>query len=70
MIPDSRILTQEKTLNITCDNASCNNVIIAELAKILPSFSKVRQTQCFLHIVNLIEKLVIRQFDIQKKQDN
>lgn len=44
--------------------------MIAELAKILPNFSEVGHTWCFLHIVNLVAKLVIRQFDIQKKQDN
>ncbi|KAF8226256.1 hypothetical protein L208DRAFT_1124546, partial [Tricholoma matsutake] len=43
----------DKILSITCDNASCNNVMIAELAKILPNFSKDGHTQCFLHIVNL-----------------
>ena len=40
IIPDEEMLTQEQILSITCDNASCNNVMIAELAKILPNFSK------------------------------
>jgi hypothetical protein len=44
--------------------------MIAELAKILPNFSEVGHTRCFLHIVNLVAKSVIRQFDVQKKQDN
>jgi hypothetical protein len=70
MIPDNRTLTQEKILSITCDNASCNNVMIAELAKILPNFSEVGHTRCFLHIVNLVAKSVIRQFDVQKKRDD
>jgi hypothetical protein len=59
MIPDNRTLIQEKILSITCDNASCNNVMIAELAKVLPNFSEVGHTRCFLHIVNLVAKLVI-----------
>jgi hypothetical protein len=44
--------------------------MIAELAKILLNFSEVGHTQCFLHIVNLMAKSVIRQFDVQKKQDD
>ena len=44
--------------------------MIAELAKILPNFSEVGHTRCFLHIVNLVAKSVIRQFDVQKKQDD
>ena len=44
--------------------------MITELAKILPKFSEVGHTQCFLHIVNLVAKSIIRQFDIPKKQDD
>ena len=44
--------------------------MITELAKILPKFSEVGHTQCFLHIVNLVAKSIIRQFDVPKKQDN
>jgi hypothetical protein len=58
---------QEQVLSITCDNASCNNVMIAELAKVVPNFSEVGHTQCFLHIVNLVTKSIIRQFDTEKK---
>ena len=36
--------------------------------KILPNFSGVNHTQCFLHIVNLCAKSIIRQFDIQVKR--
>jgi len=70
MIPDNKMLTREQILSITCDNASCNNIMIAELAKILPNFSEVSHTWCFLHIVNLVAKSVIRQFDVQKKRDD
>ena len=44
--------------------------MITELVKILPSFSKVGHTWCFLHIVNLVAKSVIRQFDVQKKRED
>ena len=70
MIPDEEMLTQEQILSITCDNALCNNVMIAELAKILPNFSEDGHTRCFLHIVNLVAKSIIRQFDVQKKRDD
>ena len=43
--------------------------MITELANILPDFSEVNHTWCFLHIVNLCAKSIIKQFDIQKKQD-
>lgn len=68
MIPDNKTLTGEKVLSITCDNASCNNVTIAELTEVLPNFSKVGHTQCFLHIINLVAKSIIKQFDVQKKK--
>jgi hypothetical protein len=70
MIPDNRTLTQENVLSITCDNVSCNNIMIAELAEILPNFYDIAHTQCFLHVVNLVAKSVIKQFDIPKRQDN
>ena len=70
MIPDEEMLTREQILSITCDNASCNNVMIAELAKILPNFSEDGHMRCFLHIVNLVAKSIIRQFDVQKKRDD
>ena len=41
--------------------------MIEQLTKILPDFSEVNRTRCFLHIVNLCAKSIIRQFDIQKK---
>ena len=36
----------------------------------MPNFSEVSHTRCFLHIVNLVAKSVIRQFDVQKKRDD
>jgi hypothetical protein len=42
--------------------------MISELAVILPSFSEVGHTRCFLHVINLVAKSIIRQFDIPKKQ--
>jgi hypothetical protein len=42
--------------------------MISELANILPDFSEVGHTRCFLHIVNLVAKSIIKQFDLQKGQ--
>lgn len=55
-------------LSITCDNASNNDTMTVRLARLLPRFrgdkSRVR---CFLHIVNLVAKVIIRQFDGSKR---
>lgn len=44
--------------------------MISELAKILPDFSQVNHTRCFLHIVNLCTKSIIKQFDVPKQKDD
>jgi len=46
--------------------------MINELVNLLPSFpGQPNQTRCFLHIINLVAKSVIRQFDVTKgKADN
>jgi len=44
--------------------------MIKQLTKILSDFSEVNCTWCFLHIVNLCAKSIIRQFDVQKKDTN
>jgi hypothetical protein len=59
-----------KILSVTCDNASCNDVMVEELAKKVPDFSIVNHTRCFLHIVNLCAKSIIKQFDVPKKQED
>ena len=52
---------------MTCDNASNNDVMIDKLQESIPEFSgSASHTCCFLHIVNLIAKLLIRQFDAKK----
>jgi hypothetical protein len=43
--------------------------MIDKLVNFLPSFSgKVNQTRCFLHIINLVAKSVIQQFDVEKRK--
>ena len=52
---------------MTCDNASNNDAMIEELQEIVPEFAgSASHTRCFLHIVNLIAKSLIRQFDAGK----
>ncbi|KAF9226120.1 hypothetical protein BS17DRAFT_655042, partial [Gyrodon lividus] len=51
-------------LGITCNNAANNDVMIHELLTLVPMFGgSVRHTWCFLHIVNLIVKTLIHQFN-------
>lgn len=57
-------------MNITADNASSNDTLVDELAKILPRFGgETNRTRCFLHIVNLVAKSLLREFDAPKKKD-
>ncbi len=56
-------------LLITCDNASNNDTMIEELAVLIDNFpSPANQTHCFLHILNLVVKSIIWQFDLPKKK--
>ena len=56
-----------KILSITCDNASCNDMMIDKLAELLKHFpGAANRTRCFAHILNLVAKSVIRQFDVAK----
>ncbi|KAG1766570.1 hypothetical protein EDD22DRAFT_773922, partial [Suillus occidentalis] len=51
-------------LNVAADNTLSNNTLVVELAKILPSFGgKMNQMQCFLHIVNLVVKSLLCEFE-------
>ncbi|KAF8518649.1 hypothetical protein BU17DRAFT_13113, partial [Hysterangium stoloniferum] len=51
-------------LGITCDNTSNNNVMIKELTDMLPNYpGAANHVQCFLHIINLLTKTLLNQFD-------
>jgi hypothetical protein len=61
------ILTDgNQILGITCDNASNNDVMVDELEDLLPGFSRVNHTRCFLHVNNLVARTLVRQFDIPR----
>jgi hypothetical protein len=56
-------------LSITCDNASNNDTMIDELADLLDDFpGPANQTRCFTHVLNLVVKSIIRQFDSPKSK--
>ncbi|KAF9537612.1 hypothetical protein CPC08DRAFT_613930, partial [Agrocybe pediades] len=51
-------------LSITCDNASNNDTMIEEMSTLLDHFPGApNQTRCFTHILNLVAKTIIKQFD-------
>ena len=64
-----RLTVDKQILSITCDNASNNDTMIAELANLLDDFpGPANQTRCFTHILNLVVKSVICQFDLPKSK--
>ncbi|EIW53735.1 uncharacterized protein TRAVEDRAFT_80646, partial [Trametes versicolor FP-101664 SS1] len=51
-------------LSMTCDNASNNDTMTAELADLLTEFQgEYSRTRCFLHITNLTAMSLLREFD-------
>lgn len=44
--------------------------MVDELEDLLPEFSQVNHTRCFLHVNNLIAQTIIRQFDTPKPPKN
>ncbi len=60
-------------LSITCDNASNNDTMVTTLgdSESLPSFSgQENRTHCFAHVLNLIAKSLLKQFDPPKRKSN
>ena len=51
-------------LSVTCDNASSNDTMIEALAERLIAFpGPANRTWCFTHILNLVVKVILCQFD-------
>src|SRR5271156_2890578 len=70
---ENEILTNDMKyiLSVTSDNASNNDKMIENLADRLDNFpGAANQTRCFLHILNLTAKSVIKQFEVPKKKLN
>ena len=56
-------------LSVTCDNASLNDMMIDALAEELPAFpGGANRMRCFTHILNLVVKVILCQFDGAKDQ--
>ena len=56
-------------LGVTCDNASANERMVENLAKLVVDFpGDANHARCLAHIVNLVVKIILRQFDISKKK--
>lgn len=56
-------------LSVTADNASNNDTMVEELTELIETFDgEASRTRCFLHIVNLVAKSLLKQFDIPKKK--
>jgi hypothetical protein len=61
------LTARTQILSVTCDNASNNDTMCSELENLLPKFSTTNHTRCFTHIINLIAKSMLKQFDVAKK---
>jgi hypothetical protein len=62
--PGWRLTVNMQILSVTCDNASNNDAMVEELADLLDEFpGAANQTRCFTHVLNLVVKSIIRQFD-------
>ncbi|EIW62755.1 uncharacterized protein TRAVEDRAFT_114619, partial [Trametes versicolor FP-101664 SS1] len=56
-----------QALGLTCDNASNNDVMVDHLGYALPGFEgSVGRVRCFAHVVNLVVKSLLTQFDVPK----
>jgi len=74
VIPEVKIsktyYERPQILSVTCDNASVNDVMIDHLKILLDVFpGSSNWTRCFAHILNLVAKCIMKQFDSPKKKD-
>jgi hypothetical protein len=60
---------KRQILAITCDNAESNSTMIRELQWMLLNFpGPANRARCFTHILNLVVKSIMQQFDVPKSQ--
>ena len=51
---------------MTADNASSNDTMTDELAGLIVHFGgDLTRTRCLLHVINLVAKTVMKEFDVQ-----
>jgi hypothetical protein len=56
-------------LSVTCDNATANDAMIDSLTTIMSDFAgEANRVRCLAHIVNLVVKIILRQFDVSNKK--
>ena len=55
---------------MSCDNASNNEKMADEMEHLLPAFSSGNRVRCFTHVLNLIAKSLLKQFETAKKSEN
>ena len=68
---DNAYLFSVQILGVTADNASNNDKMIEHLAILVDTFpGAANQTRCFAHILNLVSKSVLRQFESPKANSN
>lgn len=54
-------------LGVTCDNAANNDMVIKHLSTLVDNFPGApNQMRCFTHILNLVAKSILRQFNVAK----
>jgi hypothetical protein len=59
----------EQILCVTCDNASNNDKMMEALGDLLPGFITSNRARCFTHILNLVAKSLLKQFDVETKPE-
>ena len=53
--------------SIGCDSVALNDVMVEELKKLVEGFcGEAAWVHCFSHVINLVAKSVIKQFDVPK----
>jgi hypothetical protein len=55
---------------VSCDDASNNEKMADEMEHLLPAFSSGNRVRCFTHVLNLIAKALLKQFEMAKKSEN
>ncbi|GLB43472.1 putative protein dimerization activity [Lyophyllum shimeji] len=62
---------ENKILGVTCDNASNNDTMTdaMEDPELLLAFQAINRARCFLHIINLVAKSLLKPFDPTDKDE-
>ena len=64
---EERPITYCQILGLTADNAANNDTMVQQLEELLPGqFHQVNRARCFLHVINLVAKSLLRQFELPK----